>query len=120
MSETARNTKPWKAVWAAGVAGGVVAGLGLVARVAILHDVSPLEDATLRCLQERGVSLVLQPHWTEPLVGLTEIAAFAALGCVFGMATTALRGSATGAACLTAAIGVLIQVLVGLLPRVPL
>jgi len=114
------SPQTWRAVWTAGIAGGMVAGIGIAVRLAILHDVSPLEDAILRWLVEHGVSLVLQPNWTELLVGLTEIAGFAALGVVIGVGAAVLHWSATRAVCLTVAIGGLAQMMFGFLPRVPL
>jgi len=110
----------WGAVWAAAIAGGVVAGIGILVRVALLRDVSPLEDSILRSLQEHGVSLVLRPGWTEPLVGLTEAAGFAALGAGIGLVGAALHWSALRAAGVTGVIVALAQTLCGLLPRVPL
>jgi hypothetical protein len=107
-------------VWVSAIAGGVIAGIGILVRLALLHDVSPLEDAILRSLQERGVSLALQPNWTEPLVGWTEVTGFAALGALIGTGATLLHWSATRGACVTMAIGGLVQMLFGLLPRVPL
>jgi hypothetical protein len=109
----------WGAVWAAAIAAGVVAGIGMMVRLALLRDVSPLEDSILRSLQEHGVSLVLRPGWTDPLVGLTEAAGFAALGAGIGLVGAALHWSAMRAACLTVAIVTLAQILCGLLPRVP-
>jgi hypothetical protein len=110
----------WGAMWAAAIAGGVVAGIGLLVRLALLRDVSPLEDSILRSLQEHGVSLALRPGWTEPLVGLIEAAGFAALGAGIGWVAAVLHWSAMRAACVTVVIVALMQTLCGLLPRVPL
>jgi hypothetical protein len=118
-SQPSLNVSPtWSAVWVAAIAGGVIAGIGILVRLALLHDVAPLEDAILRSLEQRGVSLVLQPNWTEPLVGLTEITGFGALGAVIGTGAALLHASTTQATCVTVAIVGLVQILFGLLPRV--
>jgi len=107
-------------VLSAGIAGGVVAGIGIIVRLAVLHVVSPLEDIILRSLLEHGVSLALSPIWTEPLVGLTEVAASACFGVMIGLVVAALHWSVMRSAYLTVAIAGAAQVVLGLLPRVPL
>jgi len=120
MKKVSTNHNGRFPVLSAGIAGGVVAGIGIIVRLAVLHVVSPLEDIILRSLLEHGVSLALSPIWTEPLVGLTEVAASACFGVMIGLVAAALHWSVMRSAYLTVAIAGAAQVVLGLLPRVPL